>query len=80
MKFSLPSFGKASVIGLDIGASSVKAIEIVQKSRDKGFELRSLGQATLPSEAIVQGAFLNSSAIVDAISNPEDVSPAAPMS
>jgi type IV pilus assembly protein PilM len=67
MKFSLPSFGKSSVIGLDIGASSVKAVEISQKSKDKGFELRSLGQAALPSEAIVQGAFLNSSAIVDAI-------------
>jgi type IV pilus assembly protein PilM len=67
MKFSLPSFGKASVIGLDIGSSSVKAVEIAHKSRDKGFELRSLGQAMLPSEAIVQGAFLNSSAIVDAI-------------
>jgi type IV pilus assembly protein PilM len=67
MKFSLPSFGKASVIGLDIGSNSVKAVEIAIKSRDKGFELRSLGQAALPSEAIVQGAFLNSSAIVDTI-------------
>jgi type IV pilus assembly protein PilM len=67
MKFSLPSFGKASLIGLDIGSNSVKAVEIVQKSRDKGFELRSLGQAPLSSESIVQGAFLNSSAIVDAI-------------
>ncbi len=67
MKFSLPSFGNASVIGLDIGSSSVKAVEIAHKSRDKGFELRSLGQAQLASEAIVQGAFLNSSAIVDAI-------------
>ncbi len=67
MKFSLPSFGKASVIGLDIGSSSVKAVEIVQKTRDKGFEFRSFGQASLASEAIVQGAFLNSSAIVDAI-------------
>ena len=67
MGFSLPGFGKASVIGLDIGSSSVKAVEILQKSRDKGFELRSLGQAALPSEAIVQGAFLNSTAIVDTI-------------
>ena len=68
MKFSLPSFGKASLIGLDIGSSSVKAVEISTKSRDKGFELKSLGQAPLAAEAIVQGAFLNSSAIVDAIS------------
>lgn len=67
MKFSLPSFGKASLIGLDIGSSSVKAVEISTKSRDKGFELKSLGQAPLASEAIVQGAFLNSSAIVDSI-------------
>ena len=67
MKFSLPSFGKASLVGLDIGSSSVKAVEIATKSRDKGFELRSLGQAPLASDAIVQGAFLNSSAIVDAI-------------
>ncbi len=67
MNFSLPSFGKASVIGLDIGSNSVKAVEIAMKSRDKGFELHGLGQAALPSEAIVQGAFLNSSAIVDTI-------------
>jgi len=67
MQLSLPVFGQPSVIGLDIGSSSVKAVEIVQKSRDKGFELRSYGRAPLPSEAIVQGAFLNSSAIVDAI-------------
>ncbi len=67
MSFSLPGFGKASIIGLDIGSSSVKVVEIAQKNRDKGFELCSLGQAALPSEAIVQGAFLNSSAIVDAI-------------
>ncbi len=67
MKLALPRFGKANVVGLDIGSSSVKAVEIALKGRDKGFELRSLGIAPLPSEAIVQGAFLNSSAIVDAI-------------
>jgi type IV pilus assembly protein PilM len=54
-------------VGLDIGASSVKAVEINMKGRDKGFELSSLGIAPLPTEAIVQGAFLNSSAIVDSI-------------
>jgi hypothetical protein len=41
MKFSLPGFGKATVIGLDIGSHTVKAVEIVRKSRDKGFDLRS---------------------------------------
>lgn len=67
MKFALPGFGKKSVLGLDIGSNSVKAVEIMMKGKDKGFELRSLGIAPMPAEAIVQGAFLNSSAIVEAI-------------
>ena len=67
MNLSLPSFARKSVIGLDIGSSSVKAIEIAMKGKDKGFELKSLGIAPMPAEAIVQGAFLNSSGIVEAI-------------
>jgi len=54
-----------SVIGLDIGSSSVKAIEVVP--RGNGFELLHLGVAALPHDAIVEGAFLNASAIADAI-------------
>jgi len=73
MKFALPGVRKASVVGLDIGSSSVKAVEIASKGRDKGFELRGLGIAALPNEAIVQGAFLNSSAIVDSISEAIEV-------
>ena len=67
MKLSLPKFGSKSIIGLDIGSSSVKAVEISKKGKGKDFELTHLGVAPLPPEAIVQGAFLNSSAIVDAI-------------
>lgn len=67
MKLSLPNFGSKSIIGLDIGSSSVKAVEISKKSKSKDFDLTHLGVAPLPPEAIVQGAFLNSSAIVDAI-------------
>ena len=67
MKLSLPNFGSKSIIGLDIGSSSVKAVEISRKGKNKEFELTHLGVAALPPEAIVQGAFLNSSAIVDAI-------------
>ena len=55
------------MVGLDIGSSSVKAVELALKGRDREFELTHLGVAPLPPEAIVQGAFLNSSAIVDAI-------------
>ncbi len=60
------SFGKSkSVIGLDIGSSSVKVVELA--NRNRGYELAHLGVAPLPPEAIVQGAFLNSGAIVEAI-------------
>jgi len=54
-----------SVIGLDIGSSSVKAVEVVP--RGNGFELLHLGVAALPHDAIVEGAFLNAGAIADAI-------------
>ena len=66
MKLSLPRFGSRGLIGLDIGSSSVKLVELSPKGRG-GFELTHLGIAPVPNEAIVQGAFLNSGAIVDAI-------------
>jgi type IV pilus assembly protein PilM len=66
MKLSLPRFGSKGLVGLDIGSSSVKLVELSPKGR-AGFELTNLGTAPVPNEAIVQGAFLNSGAIVDAI-------------
>jgi type IV pilus assembly protein PilM len=67
VKLSLPSFGSKSVVGLDIGSHSVKVVELSRKGRSQEFELSHLGVAPLPPEAIVQGAFLNSAGIVDAI-------------
>jgi type IV pilus assembly protein PilM len=67
VRFSLPSLGSKSIVGLDIGSSMVKAVEVHRKSKGERFELAHLGVAKLPPEAIVQGAFLNSGAIVDAI-------------
>jgi type IV pilus assembly protein PilM len=69
VKFSLPSFSfnSDSVVGLDIGSSAVKAVELSIKGKNKEFELARLGVAKLPSEAIVQGAFLNSGAIVETV-------------
>ena len=61
----LSFLGGKSIVGLDIGSSAVKAVELRQRS--DGFELVGLGIAPLPAEAIVDGAFLNSGAIVDAI-------------
>jgi type IV pilus assembly protein PilM len=52
-------------VGLDIGSSSVKLVQL--KERKGGYSLLAWGQAQLPPEAIVDGALMNSSAIVDAI-------------
>ena len=67
MKFSLPGFNSQSIVGLDVGSSSIKAVELSKKSKGKNFDLTHLGVAQVPAEAIVQGAFLNSSAITEAI-------------
>jgi type IV pilus assembly protein PilM len=69
VKFSLPSlsFNSNSIVGLDIGSSTVKAVELSIKGKGRDFDLTHLGVAKLPSESIVQGAFLNSSAIVDTV-------------
>jgi len=52
-------------VGLDIGSSAVKLIHLKESKR--GFTLDSFGVAPLPPEAIVDGALMNSAAIVDAI-------------
>ena len=67
MKLSLPRFNSRSIVGLDVGSSSIKAVELIAKGRSGSFELSHLGLAPVPSEAIVQGAFLNASAITEAI-------------
>jgi type IV pilus assembly protein PilM len=56
--------GKLAV-GLDIGSSSVKLVQL--KDKKGGFQLLAFGSAPLPPEAIVDGALMNSAAIVQAI-------------
>ncbi len=53
------------VLGLDIGSNSVKLCQL--KPTKQGWQLLSLGVAPLPHEAIVDGALMNSGAVVDAI-------------
>ncbi len=52
-------------VGLDIGSSSVKLVQL--KEKKGGFALQAYGSAPLPPEAIVDGALMNSSAIVNAV-------------
>jgi type IV pilus assembly protein PilM len=54
-----------SVIGLDIGSASVKLVQL--KEKRGGYMLQAFGSAPLPPEAIVDGALMNSAAIVQAI-------------
>jgi type IV pilus assembly protein PilM len=67
VKFNFPSLNAKSIVGLDVGSSSVKAVELSRKGKGDNFELAHLGIAQVAPEAIVQGAFLNSSAITEAI-------------
>jgi type IV pilus assembly protein PilM len=57
--------GKKDVIGLDIGSSSIKMVEL--KEGKGGFRLQSLGMTPLPPEAIVDGALMDSVTVVEAI-------------
>src|SRR5260370_39506330 len=52
-------------LGLDIGSSSVKLIQL--KEAKRGYILEAFGVAPLPPEAIVDGALMNSTATVEAI-------------
>ena len=57
--FSL--FKKSDLVGLDIGASSVKAIQL--KRAGRGFELVHLGIAPIPPETIVDGVIMDANEI-----------------
>ena len=65
MQLPFPKLRSKSIVGLDIGSSCVKAVEVIP--RGDGFDLVHLGIAPIPHDAIVDGAFLNSGAIVEAI-------------
>jgi type IV pilus assembly protein PilM len=56
---------KKDVIGLDIGSSSIKMVEL--KEGKDGFKLQNLGISALPPEAIVDGALMDSVTLIDTI-------------
>ena len=64
-------FGKKKgLVGVDIGSSAVKAVEL--KVGGKGgdeFQLLNIGLEPLPPEAIVDGAIMDSGAVIDAVQN-----------
>ncbi len=56
---------KSSLFGLDIGSSAVKLVEL--REGKGGFELVSFGMAALPPEAIVDGALIDATTVIDTI-------------
>jgi type IV pilus assembly protein PilM len=56
---------KKDVIGLDIGSSSIKLVEL--KEDKNGYQLQNLAISPLPPEAIVDGALMDSVTIIDTI-------------
>jgi type IV pilus assembly protein PilM len=58
--------GKAKAcVGLDIGSSAVKAVEL--KPVGKGFKVAAFGTEPVPPDAIVDGAIIDGNAVTDAI-------------
>jgi type IV pilus assembly protein PilM len=56
---------KKDAIGLDIGSSSIKLVELSEGKT--GYKLENLAISPLPPEAIVDGALMDSVTIIDAI-------------
>jgi type IV pilus assembly protein PilM len=59
-------FGRSkSLVGLDIGSSAVKAIEL--KPAGKSYRVTAYGSEPVPPDSIVDGAIIDGAAVVDAI-------------
>ncbi len=58
---------KKNLVGLDIGSSSVKAVELQNKRGQ--FELVSLGYENLPSDTIVDGQIMELNSVSNVVSN-----------
>src|SRR5713226_4243124 len=54
-----------ALVGLDIGSSSVKAVELRQSKA--GMELVSFGLETLPQDTVVDGAIMDAPSVAKAI-------------
>jgi type IV pilus assembly protein PilM len=53
------------IVGVDIGTSSVKLVELKESS--KGFQLENFAVGPIPSQAIVDGAIMDAGAIVESL-------------
>jgi type IV pilus assembly protein PilM len=64
----VPLFSRSKgLVGLDLGSSAVKAVELRDLGKGRGHQLVNVGVEPLPSEAIVDGAIMDSGLVADAI-------------
>lgn len=56
---------KKMVMGLDIGSSSVKFVNL--KDTGKGYQVDNMGLTTLPPESIVDGSLMDATTVIEAI-------------
>jgi type IV pilus assembly protein PilM len=61
-------FGRnRNLVGLDIGDSSIKVVELKDLGKGRGYQVVKLGWEPLSSEAIVDGAILDSQLVIETI-------------
>jgi type IV pilus assembly protein PilM len=58
-------FGAKPIVGLDIGSSAIKLVEVEKKR--SGWVVRSFSSVTLPEDTIVDGEIVNQAAVVESI-------------
>jgi len=56
-----------NLIGLDIGSSAVKIVELKELGKGKGYQLLNVALERLSPEAIVDGAIMDAGAVIDSI-------------
>ena len=59
-------FGKSrNLVGLDLGDSSIKVVQLKNLGKGRGFQLEKMGWDPLPPEAIVDGAIMDAQLVID---------------
>jgi type IV pilus assembly protein PilM len=61
-------FGRSkSLVGLDIGSSAIKLVELKDRKKGQGYELVNFGYEPLSAEAIVDGTIMDAGLVVETI-------------
>lgn len=61
-------FGRSKdLVGLDIGDSSIKVVELKHLGRSRGWEVQSIATEPLPQEAIVDGTIMDAGLVVETL-------------